>query len=137
MTHSTPEAKMQSIVTCMLLGALLAAQTDGAPTVDEVYPYTGPKVPIGDWVDQTINGNGKGFPRLVEPPAVKPASHKPTNNVNVISLAYTPNGISIHYQTPFGLGEAPSVYWGTSPHQLNNKATGRTTTYVILILPAR
>ncbi|KAH6995480.1 Metallo-dependent phosphatase-like protein [Ilyonectria sp. MPI-CAGE-AT-0026] len=120
---------MQSIVTCMLLGALLAAQTDGAPTVDEVYPYTGPKVPIGDWVDQTINGNGKGFPRLVEPPAVKPASHKPTNNVNVISLAYTPNGISIHYQTPFGLGEAPSVYWGTSPHRLNNKATGRTTTY--------
>ncbi|KAH8736638.1 Metallo-dependent phosphatase-like protein [Ilyonectria robusta] len=120
---------MQSIVTCMLLGALLAAQTDGAPTVDEVYPYTGPKVPIGDWVDQTLNGNGKGFPRLVEPPAVKPASHKPTNNVNVISLAYTPNGISIHYQTPFGLGEAPSVYWGTSPHRLNNKATGRTTTY--------
>lgn len=121
----------------MLLGALLAAQTNGAPTVDEVYPYTGPKVPIGDWVDQTLNGNGKGFPRLVEPPAVKPASHKPTNNVNVISLAYTPNGISIHYQTPFGLGEAPSVYWGTNPHWLNNKATGRTTTYVILILPAR
>jgi acid phosphatase len=35
------------------------------------YPYTGPAVPVGDWVDPTINGNGKGFPRLVEPAAVK------------------------------------------------------------------
>ncbi|KAF2764997.1 Metallo-dependent phosphatase [Teratosphaeria nubilosa] len=69
--------------------------------VDTRFPYTGPKVPVSDWVDQTVNGNGKGFPRLVEPPAVKPASSQPSSNVNVLSLSYIPNGINIHYQTPF------------------------------------
>ncbi|KAJ4171279.1 hypothetical protein NW754_015042 [Fusarium falciforme] len=119
-----------------LLAAILATLVQSAPTVDEKYPYRGPKVPIGDWVDPTINGNGKGFPRLVEPPAVKPASANPSNNVNVISLSYIPAkhkgttvGINIHYQTPFGLGVAPSVQWGTSASALNNLATGSSTTY--------
>ncbi|WKT52526.1 hypothetical protein QSH57_003040 [Fusarium oxysporum f. sp. vasinfectum] len=115
---------------------IFAALTQAAPTVDEKYPYNGPKIPIGDWVDPTIKGNGKGFHRLVEHPAVQPASDNATNNVNVISLSYIPAksggdtvGINIHYQTPFGLGLAPSVYWGTSPSSLNNVATGLTATY--------
>lgn len=102
----------------------LSVAVNARPAVDTKYPYTGPKVPVGDWVDPTINGNGKGFPRLVEPPAVKPASSHPTNNVNVISLSYLPDGIHIHYQTPFGLGRAPSVKWGTNPHSLNRVAEG-------------
>ncbi|KAJ5946023.1 Metallo-dependent phosphatase-like protein [Penicillium verhagenii] len=98
-------------------------------TVDERFPYNGPAVPIGDWVDPTINGNGKGFVRLVEEPAVKPAKANPTNNVNVISLAYIPDGIHIHFQTPFGLGKSPSVKWGTSPTHLTNVARGYSHTY--------
>lgn len=62
--------------------------------VDTRFPYTGPKVPIGDWVDNTINGNGKGFPRLVEPPAVMPGTSKPKNNINVISTSYVVSTIS-------------------------------------------
>ncbi|TVY73422.1 Acid phosphatase [Lachnellula suecica] len=100
-----------------------------SPVSDERYPYTGPAIPIGDWVDPTANGNGKGFPRLVEPPAVKPAKKKPSNNINVISLAYIPGGINIHYQTPFGLGVAPSVKWGTSRADLDYHTTGYTHTY--------
>lgn len=115
-----------------LLGALLAISAEAAPRpdVDTRYPYTGPAVPVGDWVDPTINGNGKGFPRLVEPPAVQPASATPSNNINVIQLSYVPEGINIHYQTPFGLGVAPSVHWGTSPTSLARTATGHSTTYV-------
>ncbi len=97
--------------------------------VDTRFPYTGPAVPVGDWVDPTINGNGKGFPRLVEPPAVAPGSAKPTNNVNVISLSYIPGGINIHYQTPFGLSGAPIVKWGTLAGALTSTATGATVTY--------
>ncbi len=71
---------------------LLALSASAAPTkhkrdVDTRFPYTGPTVPVGDWVDPTVNGNGKGYPRLVEPPAVQPGSDKPSNNVNVISLS--------------------------------------------------
>ena len=85
---------------------------------------------MADWVDPTVKGNGKGFPRLVEPPAVKPRSNNPKNNVNVISLAYAgSNGINIHYQTPFGLGTSPTVRWGSRPWQLSNTATGVTDTY--------
>jgi hypothetical protein len=97
--------------------------------VDTRFPYTGPAVPIADWVDQTINGNGKGYPRLVEAPAVKPASSNPTNNINVIALAYLPDGMNIHYQTPFGLGVNPSVKWGLTKDALINTATGSSHTY--------
>ncbi|KAF4986942.1 hypothetical protein FGRMN_10614 [Fusarium graminum] len=120
---------MKSIATHCLLTAILASSTRSAPDVDEKYPYLGPAVPIGDWVDHTIDGNGTGFARLVEPPAVKPSSADPSNNVNVISHSYIPGGISIHYQTPFGLGEAPSVQWGTDNSALNNRAIGYSTTY--------
>jgi hypothetical protein len=124
---------MKATTSSALLAALaaLCVQTGCAiPTVDESYPYTGPAVPIGDWVDPTINGNGKGFPRLVEPPAVVPSSSNPTNNINVIALSYIPQGINIHYQTPFGLGVAPSVKWGTSATDLESTATGLSHTYV-------
>jgi len=115
------------------LSAVCAVPVDDALDaryVDETYPYTGPAVPVGDWVDPSVNGNGKGFPRLVEPPAVKPATSNPSNNVNVIALSYIPNGINIHYQTPFGLGEGPSVQWGTSQADLDYTASGFSRTYV-------
>jgi acid phosphatase type 7 len=86
-------------------------------------------VPIGDWVNPTVKGNGKGFPRLVEPPAVKPAKSKPSNNVNVISLAYIPGGVTIHYQTPFGLKGQPTVHWGSQADNLPNIAKGVSTSY--------
>lgn len=114
--------------TASALLAALAFTATAKPTVDTTYPYTGPAVPIGDWVDNTVNGNGKGFPRLVEAPAVTPSSANPTNNINVISLSYVPNGINIHFQTPFGLGGAPSISWGTSSSSLSNTATGNTKT---------
>ncbi|KAJ5595506.1 uncharacterized protein N7459_001714 [Penicillium hispanicum] len=107
----------------------LSAAVYGRPAVDTRFPYAGPAVPVGDWVDSTINGNGQGFPRLVEPPAVKPASSHPANNVNVISLSYLPDGIHVHYQTPFGLGTVPSVKWGTSSSKLDRQARGYTHTY--------
>ncbi|KFY43833.1 hypothetical protein V494_01797 [Pseudogymnoascus sp. VKM F-4513 (FW-928)] len=121
---------MKTTAALFVLGALTTAiNAVPAPVVDTVYPYTGPDVPIGDWVNPTINGNGKGYQRIVEPPAVKPASENPTNNVNVISLAYLPDGMNVHYQTPFGLGVAPSVKWGTDPHKLDQIATGNSHTY--------
>jgi hypothetical protein len=97
--------------------------------VDTRFPYTGPAVPVGDWVDPTVKGNGKGFPRLVEPPAVIPAKTNPSNNVNVLALSYVPSGVNIHYQTPFGLGAAPAVHWGTERSNLCESATGKTATY--------
>lgn len=86
-THAVP----------VLAGVIYAALAVDASAilprdVDLRFPYTGPAIPVGDWVDPTVNGNGKGFPRLVEAPAVTPASAKPKNNVNVISLSYMPNG---------------------------------------------
>jgi hypothetical protein len=113
------------------LFAWLSAVAHAVPTVDETYPYTGPAIPVGDWVDPSVNGNGKGFPRLVEPPAVVPGTSNPTNNVNVIALSYIPNGINIHYQTPFGLGTAPSVKWGTTVTDLDYQATGNSHTCVL------
>jgi hypothetical protein len=92
------------------------------------YPYTGPSTPIADWVDQSINGNGKGFIRLVEAPAVKPAKIKPTNNINVISLAYVPGGMNVHFSTPFSLGVAPSLTYGVDSGNLQKFATGVTST---------
>jgi hypothetical protein len=117
---------MKSSTALTLLGALSGSVVNAIPTVDESYPYTGPEVPVGDWADPSINGNGNGkaFPRLVEAPAVIPSTSNPSNNVNVISLAYVPEGIAIHYQTPFGLGVAPSVKWGTSATNLSFSASG-------------
>ncbi|KAF5556916.1 acid phosphatase [Fusarium mexicanum] len=119
-----------------LFAGILAALTQAAPTVDETYPYNGPDIPIGDWVDHTINGDGDGFIRLVEPPAVQPGYVNATNNVNVISLSFIPAqpgketvGINIHYQTPFGLGVAPSVQWGIKASKLEKSPPGLTVTY--------
>src|ERR1700761_6549727 len=126
---------MKATTASALLGALLAipASAHPRPVVDDRYPYTGPAVPVGDWVDPTINGNGKGFPRLVEPPAVKPATPNPSNNINVIQLSYLPDGMNIHYQTPFGLGDKPSIQWGQSSTYLNRKSRGSTATYVVQV----
>ena len=107
-----------------LVSAALLASVDAVPTVDESYPYTGPDTPVGDWVNPTVKGNGKGYPRLVEPPAVKPSSDKPTNNINVVSLSYAGDGVNIHYQTPFGLDGVPAIKWGRSADALSNTATG-------------
>lgn len=112
------------IAAAVIVGSALASSAQSKPTADERYPYNGPDVPIGDWVDKTVEGSGKGFPRLVEPPAVKPAKANPSNNINVISLSYAGNGVNIHYQTPFGLGASPSVAWGTSAGSLTSIATG-------------
>lgn len=125
---------MKFTTVSILLGTLsvtcqAAPAPEAAPDVDTVYPYTGPAIPIGDWVDNTVNGNGEGFPRLVEPPAVTPASADVTNNVNVIALSYLPGGINIHYQTPFGLGSVPTVNWGSSAADLSSTATGESSTY--------
>ncbi|KAK6382242.1 hypothetical protein LTS17_004129 [Exophiala oligosperma] len=119
---------MKSRLTCATFYGLLAAVVKAAPTVDTTYAYTGPAIPVGDWVDPTVNGNGKGFPRLVEPPAVKPSTKNPSNNVNVIQLSYLPNGINVHYQTPFGLGVSPTIMWGTTAGKLDSTATGYTRT---------
>ncbi|RMJ20050.1 Acid phosphatase [Fusarium kuroshium] len=117
-----------AIAAILSCGVIAAPAIEGRD-VDETYPYTGPEVPVGDWVDPSVNGNGKGFPRLVEPPAVKPKSQNPTNNVNAISLSYWPKGINVHFQTPFGLGESPAVHWGKSPDRLTNIAKGSSKTY--------
>lgn len=112
-----------------LMGALSrAVLAVPSPVVDETFPYTGPAIPVADFVDPTVNGNGLGFPRLVEAPAVTPATSNPTNNINVISSAFIPEGITIHFQTPFGLGTAPSVSFGTSATSLGQTASGSTTT---------
>jgi hypothetical protein len=117
--------------TALVLGTLpLAIHAGPKADVDESYPYTGPDIPVGDWVDSSVNGNGKGFPRLVEPPAVTPGTANPTNNVNVIALSYIPGGINVHFQTPFGLGGDPAIHWGTTPADLYSQATGYTRTYV-------
>lgn len=85
-------------------------------------------MPIGDWVDNTINGNGKGFQRLVEPPAVA-AKSGATNNINVIQVSYLDAGaVNVHFQTPFGIGSNPVVMWGKSSSKVNTKATGKTDT---------
>ncbi|KAF2095888.1 acid phosphatase AphA [Rhizodiscina lignyota] len=113
----------------VLFGGLLSPTVCALPVVDQSYPYMGPAVPIGDWVDTSVSGDGKGFKRLVELPAVKPATNNPSNNINVISMAYIPDGIVIHCQTPFGLNGAPSIQWGTSPRNLNRMAFGYSHTY--------
>lgn len=118
------------LTTSSLSAAQLFGGSDAYDSyVDTSYQYTGPDVPIGDWNDQTINGNGRGYPRLTEPPAVQPSSEDVTNNVNVISLSYLPDGMHIHYQTPFGLGRDPSVHWGQTPDNLDHTSIGTSRTY--------
>lgn len=116
-------------IAAALLSAVCAVSAAPAPVyvstpgheardVDETFPYTGPAIPVGDWVGPSVNGvKASGCPRLVEPPAVTPATENPSNNINVISLSYIPNGISIHFQTPFGLDEDPTVFWGRDRQQ--------------------
>ena len=119
---------MKHFFTAGLWAILSGLLVRAVPVVDERYPYTGPAIPIADWVDQTINGNGKGFIRLVEAPAVTPAHSNPSNNINVISLAYVPGGILIHFQTPFGIGGEPCVNWGTESDALVTNTKGYTHT---------
>ena len=121
---------MRTTASLLLAGSLWAAAVQAAPIVDTAYPYTGPAIPVGDWDDPTINGNGKGFVRVKEPPAVAPATKNATNNINVIQLSYLPGGMHVHYQTPFGIGSPAAVHWGTSPTALKNKSTGSSHTYV-------
>ncbi|KAF2774321.1 Metallo-dependent phosphatase [Teratosphaeria nubilosa] len=127
---------MNTITDLWLYGALcfitsiittLAAPTDSKRDVDTRYPYTGPQIPVGDWVDSTVNGNGKGFIRLTEPPAVPPAP--PPNSINVISLAFIPDGMAIHFQNALGLDGPPTVHWGAQPDQLCHTTRGYSTTY--------
>lgn len=74
---------MKANVSSALFGAALLAAlpataapaTEAKRDVDTRYPYLGPDIPIGDWVDATVKGNGKGFIRLVESPAVKPGQY--------------------------------------------------------------
>lgn len=129
-SHSMKTNTGSALIGVLSLALSVQAAPKAKPDVDTRYPYTGPAVPVGDWVDPTVNGNGKGFPRLVEPPAVKPSSNKPKNNVNVISLSYIPGGVNIHYQTPFGLGVTPQIHYGTKKSNLKLRATGSTKTYV-------
>lgn len=113
-----------------LLPLLASAAPSVKRTVDTMYPYKGPAVPVGDPVNPTAIDNGKGFPRLYEHPAVEPpAGSEPSNNINVISSAYFPGGINIHFQTPFGIGSSPQVKWGSTPRKLSNTASGYTHTY--------
>ena len=126
---------MWSTVHLALLGASYVAaipspQIVKARDVDTSRPYTGPAVPVGDWADQTVDGNGKGdaFPRINQPPAVWPTSLNPTNNINTILLSYVPGGINIHFSTPFGIGGEPCVNWGTDQYNLNTNVKGSTST---------
>ena len=119
-----------------LLTSLLAAPSpqagnDGtlAPEIDQSQPYKGPAVPIMDPTDQTISGNGQGYIRLWEAPAVMPIPGNPiTNNINIISLSYLPGGMNVHFSTPFGIGGNPVVNWGTDVLSLTNSTTGYTHT---------
>lgn len=89
--------------------------------------YLGPTVPKGVLPAEIINGTSI-FVELVEPPAVVPSSNA-TNSINVISLAYTPTGMNVHYSTPFPLDGIPHVMWGNDTTNLINNATGTGRTY--------
>ena len=109
--------------------AVLATLVASAPTpdVDTSYPYTGPAISVGDPVNQSPTDNSKGYPRLWEKPAVHPPPGVDvTNNINVISTAFFPGGINIHFQTPFDLGGQACVDWGTSKDSLTTNTKGYT-----------
>ena len=96
--------------------------------VDTSHPYTGPSIPSGDVADPSLTGNGTGFVRLYEAPAVSPPpGQKVTNNINVISLSYIPDGMNIHFQTAFGFGGEACVEWGGTG-SLGNLTKGATMT---------
>lgn len=120
---------LTTIATLSVLSVLAYAAP--TPDVDTTYPYLGPKVPIGDPLDQVVQqaGNGKGYARLTEPPAVTPGYKNPTNNINVISTAYLPDGMNVHFQTPFGLGGEPCVNWGEDASNLCKNTKGATRHY--------
>ena len=119
-------------MTTGLVGLLLASSALAAPFyphVDTQHPYTGPAIPNSDPGDQTLEGNGLGFPRLYQHPAVQPLPGATvTNNINVISLSYLPQGMTVHFQTSFGIDGEPCIWWGTVPDQLNNNTKGWTET---------
>ena len=109
-----------------LLSTVLAAPAT-FPFVDTRFPYTGAQLPNSDPLDPTAAGNGKGFPRVYEPPAVSPPpGTKITNNINIINLAYVPGGMNIHFSTPYDIAGTACVDWGTSPDQLSTNTKGYT-----------
>ena len=134
---------MPALITTLILASLLTTGSAHNPSLNPKskrvygrakrdvytnYPYTGPAIPIADWADQTVNGNGQGFTRLNEPPADWPATTNPTNNINTISSAYVPGGINIHFSTPFGINAEPCVDYGTDQYNLDTNVKGKTTT---------
>jgi hypothetical protein len=48
--------------------------------------------------------------------------------INVINTAYIPNGINVHFSTPFGLSSAPTVKYGPKPYDLCYTAHGTSKT---------
>lgn len=113
----------------LVLFGLLSSLAAAAPTPD-VYPgydYKGPAVPVGDPVNLSPTDNTKGYPRLYEKPAVRPLPGVTvTNNINVISTAFFPGGINIHFQTPFDIGGEACVNWGTDRNDLSTNTKGYT-----------
>ena len=105
----------------------LSIQAAPTPFVDTLYPYKGPTIPVGDPVNQSPIDDSSGLPRLWERPAVQPLPGATvTNNINVISSAFFPGGINIHFQTPFDIGGQPCVNWGTSKDALSTTTKGYT-----------
>ena len=54
---------MKTSSSAVLISALLSARSDSAAVhalprdVDNRFPYTGPDVPVGDWVNPIVKGN--------------------------------------------------------------------------------
>lgn len=120
---------MLNVIALGLVAALAyAVPSQEKRDVDTAYSYNGPEIPIGDLVDISVKGNGTGYRRLREPPAVRPHGEV-TNNINVISTAFWPGGMNVHFQTPFGIGEDPRVFYGESKDKLKRVAKGTTHTY--------
>lgn len=127
--HCSHRFQTISMLSQLIVFAVLARLVLGAPTpdVDTTHPYTGPAVPVGDPVNQSPTDNTKGYARLYEKPAVRPAPGVTvTNNINVISSAFFPGGINIHFQTPFDIGGEACVNWGTDKNDLSTNTKGYT-----------
>ena len=63
---------LTAIFSALLFGSLHALGAPFTPDVDTTYPYVGPAIPNADPADDTLEGNGKGYPRLYSVPAVTP-----------------------------------------------------------------